>query len=135
MNIINACFKLRYVPKHWKIAEVIVIPKPGKPATEVSSYRPISLLPIMAKLFEKLLKKRLMSILESRKLIPQHQFGFRRKHSAIDQVHLLVDIIERTLEEIEICASVFLDVAQAFDKVWHEGLKIKLPRDLPRTIL
>lgn len=130
--IINACFKLKYVPRHWKIAEVIVIPKPGKPPMEVTSYRPISLLPIMSKIFEKLLLKRLDRIIKQRNLIPTHQFGFRNKHSTIDQVHRITNIIEKTFEEKKVCSAVFLDVAQAFDRVWHEGLKFKLHRDLPR---
>lgn len=71
-------------------------------------------------------------IIESRKLIPPHQFGFRESHSTIDQVHRITDIIESTLEKKKICCSIFLDVAQAFDTVWHEGLKCKLKRTLPK---
>lgn len=130
--IINACFKIKYVPRHWKIAEVIVIPKPGKPPTEVTSYRPISLLPIMSKVFEKLLLKRLMPIIHDRKLVPPHQFGFRNNHSTIDQIHRIINVIEKAFEEGKVCSAVFLDVAQAFDKVWHKGLEFKLHRDLPR---
>jgi len=130
--IINACFKARYMPWHWKIAEVILIPKPGKPPTEVTSYRPISLLPIMSKLFERLLLKRLMVIIKNKKLIPTHQFGFRTNHSTIEQVHRITNLIEKTLEEGKVCSAIFLDVAQAFDKVWHKGLDIKLQRDLPK---
>lgn len=97
--IINACFKLKHVPKHWKIAEVIVIPKSGKPPTEIASYRPISLLPIMSKVFERLFLKRLMPIIQDRELIPTHQFGFRNKHSTIEQVHRITNIVEKALEE------------------------------------
>lgn len=131
-NIINAAFRLKYVPKLWKVAEVIMIPKPGKPPHLITSYRPISLLPIMSKLFEKLLLKRLKLIIEKKKLIPNHQFGFRSEHSTIDQVHRITNIIEKTLEEKKVCSAVFLDVAQAFDKVWHEGLIYKLKLILPK---
>jgi hypothetical protein len=107
---------------------VIMIPKPGKPPHESTSYRPISLLPIMLKLFEKLLLKKLKLIIEDKNLIPDHQFGFRTQHSMNDQVHRITNIIERSLEEIKVCSTLFLDVAQAFDKVWHEGLNHKLNR-------
>lgn len=130
-TIINATFRLKYVPDVWKVAEVIMIPKPGKPLHLASSYRPISLLPIISKLFEKLLLKRLKPIIEERKLIPNYQFGFREKHSTIDQVHRITDIIEKSLEDKNVCATVFLDVAQAFDKVWHQGLTYKLKKMLP----
>ncbi len=52
-HIINAAFRLQYVPKLWKVAEVIMISKPGKPPNNITSYGPISLLPVMLKLFEK----------------------------------------------------------------------------------
>lgn len=131
LHVINAAFRLRYVPRQWKVAEVIMIPKPGKPPNDKSSYRPISLLPTIAKLFEKLFLKRLKPIIEERKLLPSHQFGFREKHSTVEQVHRITNIIEEALEGKKICSSIFLDVAQAFDKVWHYGLKCKLHRDLP----
>lgn len=130
--IINACIKMKHVPREWKTAEVIVISKQGKPPTELTSYRPISLLPVMSKIFEKLLMKRLNHVIEERQLIPNHQFGFRNKHSTIDQIHRITNVVEKALEEKKVCAAVFLDVAQAFDKVWHEGLLFKLHRDLPR---
>lgn len=51
--IINASFKLRYVPEHWKIAEVVVIQNPSRPPSETASFVPISLWPQMAKVMEK----------------------------------------------------------------------------------
>lgn len=131
-NIINCAFRLKSVPNLWKIAEVIMIPKPGKPPHETTSYRPISLLPVTSKLFEKLLLKRLKPIIDKKKLIPDHQFGFRNNHSTIDQVHRITNIIEKSLEDKNVCSIVFLDVAQAFDKVWHEGLLYKLKTILPK---
>lgn len=130
--LINTSFRIKYIPNIWKVSEIIMIPKPGKPLNEVSSYRPISLLPIMAKLYEKLLLKRLKPIIDEKQLIPAHQFGFRDKHSTIEQVHRIVNIIEKTLEEGKVCSTVYLDVAQAFDRVWHEGLMNKLYKLLPK---
>lgn len=131
-KIINAAFRLKYVPDLWKVAEVILIPKPGKPPQDVTSYRPISLLPVMSKLFEKLFLKQLKPIIAEKNLIPDYQFGFREKHSTIEQVHRITNIIENTLENKGVCSSVFLDVSQAFDKVWHEGLIFKLKKMLPK---
>jgi hypothetical protein len=130
-TLINACIRLHHVPDAWKTAEVIMIPKPSKNLSEVDSYRPISLLPIMSKLFEKLILKRLKPIIDENHLVPAHQFGFRNNHSTIDQVHRITDVIENTLETKRVCSAVFLDVAQAFDRVWHEGLLHKLRVNLP----
>ncbi|KAJ4443767.1 hypothetical protein ANN_05545 [Periplaneta americana] len=66
---------------------MFLIPKPGKPPNEVTSYLPISLLPILSKLFEKLFSKILSSILSDSNIVPDHQFGFRREHSTIEQIH------------------------------------------------
>lgn len=131
LMLINSSIRLTHVPDTWKVAEMIMIAKPGKEPTQLKSYRPISLLPIMSKLFEKLLLKRMIPIIEEKKLLPNHQFGFRKKHSTIEQVHRLINIIEKALEDGEVCSGIFLDVAQAFDKVWHEGLLYKLNKMLP----
>lgn len=132
LYIINACFRIQYVPLQWKVAEVIVIQKPGKPPNEIASYRPISLLPVMSKVFEKIFVKRLQSIIEQRNLIPKHQFGFRERHSTVEQVHRIIDVAEKSLENKQVCSAVFLDVGQAFDRVWHQGLLYKLHKDLPK---
>jgi len=67
----------------------------------------------MSKLFEKLLLKRfiLKPLIEERHLIPDHQFGFRNKHSTIDQVHHVINVISKALRKKNIIA-VFLDLAQ-----------------------
>jgi hypothetical protein len=52
-TICNAIIRTGYFPVQWKVTQIIMIPKPGKPLDEASSYRPISLLQIMGKIFEK----------------------------------------------------------------------------------
>ena len=131
--LMNASIKLKYIPSTWKVAEIIMIPKPGKPPIDVKSYRPISLLPIISKLFESIIQKRIQVYIDRFKVIPNHQFGFRKSHATIDQIHRITDFIEKAFERKEICSSVFLDVAQAFDKVWHKGLIYKLNRFLPSS--
>jgi len=132
--ISNAILRTGYFPKQWKIAQIIVFPKPGKDVTQVASYRPISLLPILSKLFEKLLLQRIIPITTQRKLIPNHQFGCRTHHSTIEQVHRIVAEIQLALDEKKYCSGLFLDVEQAFDKVWHHGLKYKTQKWLPSQI-
>ena len=129
--IFNAILRIGYYPDHWKVAQIFLINKPGKIPTQVESYRPISLLPIMSKLFEKTFLKKIKPILEEQKLIPTHQFGFRQQHATIEQVHRIVDKIGKDLEDKRYCSAVFLDVSQAFDKVWHRGLLYKLKSNLP----
>lgn len=92
----------------------------------MTSYRPISLPSTISKVFEKLFLKRLKLLTN----LPNHQFGFRNQHSTLDRVHKVTSIIERALEEKKYCSTIFLDVAQTFDKVLHEGLSTKLSKKL-----
>lgn len=131
--LFNAVIRLKYIPSIWKVAEIIMIPKPGKPPNDVKSYRPISLLPIISKVLESIIQKRIQLYIDRFKVIPNHQFGFRKSHATIDQIHRITDVIEKAFERKEICSTVFLDVAQAFDKVWHQGLLYKLNRFLPHS--
>jgi len=68
---------------------------------------------------------------DGKQITPTYQFGFRNKHSTIDQVHRIITITEKTLEEKKVCSFIILDVAEAFGKVWHEGLFHKIEQLLP----
>lgn len=131
VTIFNAVISLKYIPLQWKKAEVIVLLKSGKPPSEPSSYRPISLLPLICKLFEKLYIKRLLVIVSKKRLLPDEQFGFRSEHSTVEQLHRISAFIDKALEQKHFCNVVFLDVAQAFDRVWHQKLAFKLSKMLP----
>ena len=130
-TLYNSMLRLSYYPLLWNFAQIIMVPKPGKPAHDVAFYRPISLLHILSKIFEKFLLKRLRSDVDLSHLIPGYQFGFRPGHSPDQQAHRVVNEIVASLEERTFCTTVFLDVAQAFDKVWHIGLLYKLKATLP----
>jgi hypothetical protein len=120
-----------YFPAQWKVAQIILILKSGKPPDEITSYRPISLLPIISKVFEKLLLKRLLPMVENSRLIPNHQFGIRHRHSTIEQTHRIAQRIDEAIETNQYSSAAFLDIPQAFDKIWHTGLLYKLRQSLP----
>jgi hypothetical protein len=63
-------------------------------------------------------------------ILPNSQFGFRSTHSTIHQVHRVVDAISYALEKKLYCTCVFLDISQAFDRVWYHGLLFKLKKFL-----
>ncbi len=86
LNLFNAVLRQRLIPTAWKLAKIILIPKPGKAPEEISSYRPISLLPTLGKVFEKLPLVRIWDFVDAADIIPDHQFGFCPKHSTIEQV-------------------------------------------------
>lgn len=133
-TIFNSILRLNYFPAQWKHALIIMLPKPGKPPTQTSSYRPISLLPLMSKIFEKLLLTRIHETVDLDQIIPNYQFGFRQHHSTIHQGHRIVNTIMETLETKRVCTTVCLDIKQAFDKVWHMGLLYKIKLHFPSQL-
>ena len=76
-----------------------MIQKPGKNPTDVAPYRPINLLPILSKILEKLLLKRIHRDTNRQEWIPSHQFRFRKAHSTIQQCHRIIDTINKAFEE------------------------------------
>jgi hypothetical protein len=62
-------------------------------------------LPTVSKVFEKILLKRLLPVVENNKLIPNHQFSFRQRHSTIEQMHRIVPRINEALENKQYCSS------------------------------
>jgi SET domain-containing protein len=84
---------------------------------------------------EKLILKRIYKDSNPLAWIPQHQFGFIKAHSTIQQCHRITDTINKAMEEEQYCSAVFLDVSQAFDKVWHPGLLLKIKHPCPQGTL
>jgi hypothetical protein len=99
LYIFNPVLRLDYWPMSLKRAQIIMISKPGKDPTDVSSYRPISLLPIISKVLEKLIHKRIIKDTNQQDWIPHHQFGFRQAHSTVQQCHRLTDSINKAFED------------------------------------
>jgi len=77
-------------------------------------------------LFEKCLLTRIISYLEAHNVIPAHQFGFRQNHGTIEQVNRITSEILTAFEHREYCRAIFLDVSEAFDRVWLDGLMHKI---------
>ncbi|GFW83913.1 RNA-directed DNA polymerase from mobile element jockey [Trichonephila clavipes] len=117
---------LRYFPKSWKTAVVEPILKPGKNSAFAKSYRPISLLPVLSKLAEKVILARLNDYLERENILIPEQHGFRPRLSTSHQLLRVVEFIKEGNNKDECTAAVFLDIQKAFDRVWHTGLLFKL---------
>jgi Reverse transcriptase (RNA-dependent DNA polymerase)/Endonuclease-reverse transcriptase len=136
-KIFNACLITGYFPDCWKKAKIIPIPKPGKDKTSPNSYRPISLLPCLSKILEKLILTRLRPTLD--KNVPNEQFGFRNKHCTSSQLTRLAQHIRGNFNIKKSTGMLLLDFSKAFDVVWHEGLihkliKISTPTYITRII-
>ena len=117
-------------PDLWKLANVTPIFK-KEDKQLVKNYRPISLLSICGKMFEKLIFDNLYAYLSSNSLITKNQSGFVPGDSCTNQLLFLINEIHEAFNNptsLEVRA-VFLDMSKAFDKVWHKGLLFKLKQN------
>lgn len=125
-NIFNGMLSLGHFPNKWKNAIIIMVPKPGQDGKFPQNYRPISLLNAISKIGEKIIRTRLDDELENKKIIPNEQFGFRQQHSTEGQALRLAENIYENFEKRNFTPVLFMDISKAFDKVWHDGLIVKL---------
>ena len=114
-------------PSVWKKSNVIPMHK-KRDKQLIKDYRPVSLLPICGKIFERLIFNIVFKFLGNKNLLNPNQSGFRLSDSCVYQLLSITHEIFSSRDckpSLEVC-SVFLDISKAFDKVWHEGLIYKL---------
>ena len=112
-------------PDPWKIATVIPLPKTNDPKSP-SELRPISLLPIVGKIMEKLIHKQLSTFLEDTNYLTNMQHGFRGLHSTTSATSNFLDDIMLNLDKGYHTTAVFLDIKKAFDTIDHKILLNKI---------
>lgn len=115
-HIINKSFITGILPEEIKIAKLIPLYKADCPST-LSNYRPISVLPIISKFFEKLYHVRLYNFFNKHNIIHKLQFGFRKNHSTETALTILNHYISQSFENRSLSLGIFLDFSKAFDTV------------------
>ena len=125
--IFKNCLSSNTFPDVWKKANVIPVHKKGDKQV-LKNYRPVSLLPICGKIFEKLIFNALYSFFEDHKLLNPCQSGFKKNDSCINQLVLITHEIYSAFDcniSLDV-RGVFLDLSKTFDKVWQDGLIYEL---------
>ena len=121
--IYNGCLEQGTFPKPWKKSRILPIIKPGKEeSTEVSKFRPISLLSTGGKVLEKLLINRIMHYMYKKDFIHESQYGFTPQTSAIDAAMAVKEFIDDKLKQCKSIILVALDVKGAFDAAWWPAI-------------
>jgi len=126
LQILNQSWNKSQTPDIWKNATITPILKPGKDKHNPSSYRPISLTSTFSKLLQKMIKARLCNYLEYNNLISKYQAGCRANHSCEDNLIRLEADCRRAQLENKYTVAIFLDLSNAFDKLWNTGTIIYL---------
>ena len=126
--IFKFCLKTGQFPSDWKKANVVLVFKKGDKQL-VKNYRPISLLRITGKIFERLLYNQMFEFFIRNDLISQNQSGFKPGDSCINQLFAITHEIYKSFDACLDVRAVVLGISKAFDKFWHQGLLYKLKQN------
>ena len=124
-KLITRCFVDEQFPSSLKIAKVIPIYKDGE-SNLFENYRPISLLPPIAKVIERIIYNRMNEYIEKFDLLSANHFGFRKKHRTVDSIARVIEDIRESLDKKVPSCCVFFDLRKAFDTIDHSILLQKL---------
>ena len=113
-------------PTCWRVANVTPIPKGSSPSVNPEEYRPISITPVLSKVFERMLAKRLHRFIDDAGFLPRTQFGFRKGLGTNDALMHIVHNSQSSLDSGREVRLVSLDFSSAFDRVNHKALLYKL---------
>ena len=125
-RIVGACLQLAHFPSVWKRARVIFINKPGRDPQSPGSYRPISLLPLLSKILERVCRKRFLY--DAEKWLSPEQHGFIAGRSTITALDKLTSDVRRgfdcrgTTRSQEDTLACLIDIDGAFDNAWHPAI-------------
>ena len=124
-KLVNLCFETGVFPDLLKLAKVTPLHKKEN-KLEFLNYRPISLLSVFSKIYEKLIYSRIYSYLVKKELIYSKQFDFRSKHSTNHAIISITEHIPNLLDNGQYVCGIFVDLEKAFDTVNHTVLCEKL---------
>ena len=122
----NKSLKESCCPDCWKVSSVVPVLKNIGERSTAKNYRPVSLLSVVSKVFEKLVTTRIVDYLEKSGLFSNFQCGFRSSQSTADLLKVVSDRIAGTLNRSGASQDVALDIFKAFDRVWHSCILHKL---------
>ena len=125
-KLFNKCMKESCFPYCWKVSSVVPVFKNVGERSTAKNYRPVSLLSVVSKVFEKLVNNRIVDHLEKCAFFSDLQYGFSSSRSIADLLTVVSDRIARAFNRSGATRAVALDISKAFDRVWHAGLLHKL---------
>ena len=138
LSIFNQSFRNAECPQSWRNATIIPLLKSEKPASELASYRPVSLTSCLVKLIERMIGDRIYHMAETRNWLHPSQAGFRKGMSCEDQITRTIQRINDGFHTFPPQRSVLvlLDFSKAYDTVWRQKLLLTLAeKGMPLTYI
>ena len=124
-QICNLSIKLSHFPKDCKVAKLKPLYKKGT-KTDPKNFRPISLLPIVSKIFEKVIHEQTMEYLTDNNILYKYQSGFRKNHSTDTSLSYLTNKIMTGFDSGLLTGMILIDLQKAFDTINHDILLKKM---------
>lgn len=124
-SCINDCMTQGIFPDSLKVAKVTPIFKSGDKA-DPCNYRPISILPVISKIFEKVIYTRIAKHIQINNFLYKKQYGFRPRSNTLSATVDLVTKIRNRIDEKQLVLGIFIDLKKAFDTISHKILLMKL---------
>ena len=113
------------IPHQWKTARLVPIPKVNYPS-DTTDYRPISILPALSKIAERLIQKQLLSHIEERLLLKSTVTAYRKGHSTGTTPLKIKDDIKKSMKSGEVTLATLVDFSKTFDTIAHDKVITKL---------
>ena len=121
-KLFNICLKESCFSDCWKVSSVVPVFKNVGERSTAKNYHPVSLLSVVSKVFEKLVKNKIVDHLKNCSHFSDFQYGFSFSRSTADLRTVVSDGVARTFNSSGTTRDVALDISKAFDRVWHAGL-------------
>ena len=121
-KLFNMCLKESCFSDCWKVSSVVPVFKNVGERSTAKNYHPVSLLSVVSKVFEKLVKNKIVDHLKNCSHFSDFQYGFSFSRSTADLLTVVSDGVARAFNSSGTTRDVALDISKAFDRVWHAGL-------------
>jgi len=122
LSFFNRIWRDGTSPKVWNESVILMLPKTRKNLDDIKNYRPIQLLVVFSKIFEKTIVNRLKHLIDKAKVLHSSQSGFRRRRTATDNLVALETVVRNSIQKRKEVLGIFFDIEKAYDTIDHRAI-------------